>query len=396
MKRIRSYQSGRLRVHVLPFLVWLGALAGVVVLFHQRAQRIEVLGIAQGQVRQVAATCAGRLINVPVQLFQQVRKGDIVAVIDTVLDNEDLQSQLDIAKAEIQRLSAELVHTQEQLLAEAANQQTNWIADRRRFSIDVENARLRRLELKVLIETDRTMLDGLQLNKKISMSQSLSDQNDIPYYELQKTKVGYDAVAKKIEDNKQLLARAEQDLKEAQQRLDEFVQHKLQQPPVHSALEVIRQSITVQEQLIKGLLARRDPLILKSPIDGVVLQLHGRARDVVLRRPGEYVFRREGEVVLPGDPILSIGSMTPTEIVAYANQRQLGQIQEGMSVQLIKNTEPAQIARSQVTYLAPTLERLPEWLWQTPNIPEWGYPMRIEIPPTIKLSPGEIVGIRGL
>jgi hypothetical protein len=51
-----SYLS-RLRQHFLPILVWLCAVACVVVLFSRRSQRFEVLGIAQGQVRQIAANC---------------------------------------------------------------------------------------------------------------------------------------------------------------------------------------------------------------------------------------------------------------------------------------------------------------------------------------------------
>jgi len=396
MKRIRSLQSGRLRSHVLPVLVWLGVLACVVVLFQRRARRFEVLGMVQGQVRQIAASCTGRLISVPVQLFQEVRMGDTVAVMDTVLDNEHLQAQLATASAEIQRLTAQLVPTQESLLAEAANLETNWIADNRRFSVDVENTRIRILELKTLIETDRIMLENLELNRKIFITQNISDQNDAALYELQRTKVERNALAKKIEENERLLEQAERDLIEAQQRHDEFAQRQLQHPSVESALEVIRKEIQVQEQLVEELLARRTPLVLKSPIDGVVVQLHGRARDVVLRRPGEFVFRREGEVVLAGDSILSIAGLKPTEIIAYAGREQLDMVREGMAVELAKNTRPAQIAQSQITYLAPTLERMPEWLWQTPNIPQWGHPMRIEIPPGLKLTTGELVGIRAL
>jgi len=396
MKRIKSFQSGRLRLHILPVLVWLGVVACVVVLFRHRSQRFEILGIAQGQVRQVAATCMGRLISVHIQLFQEVRKGDTLAVMDTVLDNEHLQAQVDTASAEIQRLTAQLIPTQELMLAEAANLETNRIADNRRFSVDVENTRIRILELKTLIETDRIMLEDLELNRKIFITQNISDQNDATLYELQRTKVERNALAKKIEENEHLLAQAERDLIEAQQRRDKFAQRQLQHPSVESALEVIRKEIQVQEQLVEELLARRTPLVLKSPIDGVVVQLHGRARDVVLRRPGEFVLRREGEVVLAGDSILSIAGLKPTEIIAYASREQLDMVREGMPVELVKNTRPAQIAQSQITYLAPTLERMPEWLWQTPNIPQWGHPMRIEIPPGLKLTTGELVGIRAL
>jgi multidrug resistance efflux pump len=396
MERIKSYQLGRLRPHILPVLIWLVAVVGVGVLFHHRSQRFEISGMAQGEVYQIAATCTGRLKTVPVQLFQEVKKGDTVAVIDTVLDDEHLEAELATANAEIQRLMAELAHTQETLLAEAANLETDKTVAQRRFFVDVENAGLRVLELKTLLEIDRAKLEDLELNTKTYLAQNLSDQNDTAYYKLQRMKVDSGAMAKEIEENQRLLAQAESNLKQTEQRRDEFAQRQLQHPPVDSALEVIRRAINVREQRIDELLARREPLVLKSPIDGIVVQLHGRARDVALWRPGEFVLRRPDEVVLAGDSILSIAEVKPREVIAYASQQQLGRVREGMAVQLVKNTEPAQIANSQVAYLGPTLERMPECLWQVPNIPQWGHPLLIPIPTGLKVIPGEMVGIRGL
>lgn len=389
----KSYLFSRLRLHVLPVFVWLTALACVVALFHQRARRFEILGVAQGQVRQIAATCTGRLKSVPVELFQEVKKGDPVAIIDTVLDNEPIQAQLTTISAEIQHLMAQLVPTQETLLAEAADRETGWIADIRRFSIDVEAARLQVLELKTLLETDRMLLEDWDLEVKVA--QQLLDKEAVASYDLEKAKLQYDTLAKKIEENENLLARAEQNLKATQQRRDEFAKRQPFHPPVDGALEVIHKAIMVQEKLMEELLARRTPLVLKAPIDGRVIQVHGRARDVALRRPGEIVLRKEGEVVLAGEPILTVAETKPREIIAYAGLRQLGQVRQGMTVQLVKSAEPAQIATSRIVYLGATLERLPEYLWQVPNIPQWGRPMLIEIPPGLKLIPGEIVGIRG-
>ena len=104
--------GGSLRLHILPVFVWLAAVAGVVLLFQHRAARFEVLGMAQGQVRQIAATCTGRLISVPVELFQDVKKGDTVAIIDTVLGNENLEAELATVSAEVQHLMAQLVPAQ--------------------------------------------------------------------------------------------------------------------------------------------------------------------------------------------------------------------------------------------------------------------------------------------
>jgi multidrug resistance efflux pump len=396
MKKIGSYRPGRLRPHILPVLIWLVTAAGVGMLFYHRSQRFEILGMAQGQVRQVASTCTGRLKSVPLELFQEVREGDVVAVIDTVLDNEPLEAELAVANAEIQRLKAELVHTQQTLLAEAANLETDRIAAQRRFAVDIENIRLRVLDLKTLLETDRIRLEDLESNAKTYLSQNLSDQNDTAYYELKKMKVEREVLAKKIEENQHLLTQAESDLKQAEQRRDEFAGRQLQLPPLDSALEVVRSEINVQEQQVGVLLAKREPLVLKSPIDGMVIQVLGRPRDVALRRPGELVVLRTGEVVLAGETILTIAETKPREIIAYANRQQLSRVKEGMVVQLVKSTEPAQIAKSQIAYIGATLERMPECLWEIPNIPQWGHPVLISIPTGLKLIPGEMVGIRGL
>ena len=389
-KGAKSWRFGRLHLHILPILVWLAVLAGVVVLFQHRSQRFEVLGITRGQMRQISAPCDGRLKIVSVQLFEQVSQKQVLAV----LDDEQLQAQLATATAEIQHLMAQLIPTQEQLQAEAANLETDRIAAQRRFSVDVENARLRILELKTLLETDRIMLEDLVLEVKIV--QGLLDKDAIAPYELDKVKVQHEILAKKIAENEHLLVQAEQDLKEAQQRRDEFAMRVPQHPSVDSVLEVIRKEIGVQEKLIDELLVQRKALTIKSPIDGVVVQIQVNANQAALRRPGESVLRMPGEVVLAGEPILVVAEAEPKEIVAYAREDQLGQIRERMVIELVKRSRPAQIARSQVVYLGPVVELMPERLWRNPNIPQWGRPILIKIPPGLKLIPGETVGIRGL
>ena len=375
-----SRRCGRLHPHILPVLVWLGAAACVVVLFRYRSQRFEVLGIAQGKVHQIAATCRGRLESVPVQLFDKVSRGDTVAIINTVLDDENLKAELAVISAEIQHLTAELIPTQDRLLAEATEREIDKIAAQRRFNVDVENTRLRILELKVQLETDRKILEDLELDIKSFIIQDRLQIDDAALYELQKLKVRRNTLAKKIEESKHLLTQAEQDLKQAQQRRDEFAQRQPQHPSVGGALKVIHKAIEVQEQRMKELIARRNALVLKSPIDGMVSQIQNWP----------------GEAVLVGEPILNITELKPREIIAYADENQARQIQKGTAVELIKTSEPAQIAKSEVTYLGPNISQMPVRLWRNPNIAQWGRPILIKIPPGLKLIPGETVGVRGL
>ncbi|MHC4333791.1 MAG: HlyD family secretion protein [Planctomycetota bacterium] len=156
-------RGGRLRTQLLPVLVWLAVLGCVVALFRHRTRRFEVVGLAQAELYQVAATCTGRLREVPVQLFEKVDAGQTLAVVETVLDNEHVEAELEVARAEIHHLQAQLTAMAGQLQAEAANLDTDQIAATRRYAVDVEAARLRILEFKTQLETDRMTLRDLAL-----------------------------------------------------------------------------------------------------------------------------------------------------------------------------------------------------------------------------------------
>jgi multidrug resistance efflux pump len=379
--------------HILPVLVWLTVLACVIGLFYKRAQRFEVLGIVQGRVHEVAAPCDGQLKIVCVDLFDEVTKGQTLAA----LDDELIKAQIATISAEIEHLLAQLIPTQEQLLAEAANQETTLIGDQRRFYVDVENARLRILELKVLIASDRITLEDLAI--EVNILQELVEQDAVVPYELDRVKAQYNSLAKKIEENGHLLEQANIDLEQAQQRRDEFAQRQLQHPSVDSNLEVIRKAAKVQEKLLEQSLVQRNSLVVKAPADGIVIQIQANANNIAVRRPGEGILGRPGEVVLAGDPILTIAEHKPTQIIAYARENQLNLIREGMAVELVglpQDQSKAQIVRSQILHVGPTMEQMPQQLWRNPNIPEWGRPFMIKAPPQMQLIVGERVGIRTL
>jgi multidrug resistance efflux pump len=380
----------RLRRHILPILVWIIVVAVVVGLFTRRSQRFEVLGIAQGEVRQIASSCTGRLKSVSVQLFEEVSLGQPVAVVDTILDNEQpraqLQAQLSTILAEIEHLTVQLVPTQDDLLAEKADRETNRLSDSRRFSVDVENARLEILRLRALIETDRIMLEDLAL--EVQTVKELLAQEAVAPYELQKAKVQYETLATKIEENEQLLEQAKDALTQTQQRRDEYTRYKPHHPSVKDALDVIRKAIKIQERRMDEILVQIEALEplqalkLTAPIAGVVSQIQ----------------HWPGEAVLAGEPILTIAEVKPTEIIAYAVEEKVNQIKKGMVVELVKQSEPKkiEIARSQIIYIGPIVEQLPPRLWRNPNIPEWGRPFLVKAPPQMKLIIGEVVGIRRL
>jgi len=393
-----------LRLHLLPILVWLAALACVIGLFTRRSQRFEIVGMARSPVLHVSVNCAARIRSVPVKLFENVKKGQTVAIVNTVLDNEqpriELQTQLDAILAEIEHLSAQLVPTQETLLAEESDRVINRIARMRTFDTDIESARIQILSLRSQIASDRIVLDDLAMEEK--SARYLLEQKAIAPYEHEKAQVQYNALKKKIDENDNLLEQAKSDLTQAQQRRDEYAKSLPFSPSVDDALDVIRKQIAVQERLMDGVLAQlealkaRESLEIKAPIDGVIIPIEQQANEALIRRPGEKIIGQPGEVFTAGEPILSIAETRPSEIIAYIGDMLLGHVEKNMPVELIKDRVPPQIARSQITQIGPTMELIPERMWLNPNMPQWGRPVSIEIPEGLELIPGELIGIRRL
>jgi multidrug efflux pump subunit AcrA (membrane-fusion protein) len=394
----------RLRLHLLPILVWLGALACVIGLFTRRSQRFEIVGMARSPVVHVSANCPAKLKTVLIKLFENVKKGQTIAVVNTVLDNEqprvELQAQLDAILAEIEHLSAQLVPTQETLLAEESDRVITRITRMRTFDVDIENARIQILSLRSQIASDRIILEDLAMEAKIT--RDLVEQKAIAPVEHEKAQVQYNALARKIEENEKLLDQAKSDLEQTQQRRDEYAKSLPFNPSVDDALEVIRKQIAVQERLMDGVLAQlealkaRESLEIKAPVDGVVIPVQQQTNEAIMLRPGEKIIGQPGEVVTAGEPILAIAQAVPSEIVAYIGEGLFGQLEENMPVEIIKERDPPQKADSQITQIGPTMELMPERLWLNPNTPQWGRPVLIEFPDGLELIPGELVGIRRL
>jgi multidrug resistance efflux pump len=305
-----------------------------------------------------------------------------------VLENENLrpglQAQLETTLAQIERLMAQLVPTEQSILAQNADRQSTRISGARSFSADVENAELDALRLRVVIETDKIALEDLAVDVKIT--QELLGKQAVATYELQKVQAQHDALAKKIKENEHLLEQAQVALEQAEQRQREYAQQQPHQISQDAALDVIRKEIKVEEKRMNELLVEleslnaRETLELKAPFDGVVSQ--------ILRQPTE--------AVLAGEPILTITQTAVTNIIAYAAEEQISGIQEGAVVELVKYIEPAkaQIERSVVTFVGPAVEQMPARLWRNPNVPQWGRPFLVKAPTQMDVIVGQTVGIR--
>ncbi len=382
--------SSSLTRHIGPVVVWLAAVVCVVALFYQRSERIEVLGLARGRVYVAATATTGRLTNMAVGLFEAVQQGQIVAVVDTLPDNDYartlIQEQQETIKAQMTHLAAQLLPAQERLSAQAVNQETNLAADVRRFALDVENSKLRILELRTRIETDR--IAARAAAAEIETTRELVDQDVIDASELLRVQLEHDGLTAMIRENERLLAQAQTNQAQATERFNQFSLADVQTPSVENALEVIRKEIDVYDRRFNELMAElsaiesRKAVKILAPFDGIISQVHGTV----------------GGVVDVNQPILTITEDRPSEVVAYINEYLADEIEVGMEVQVVKMGVEVKMIQCEVSSIGPRVEQLPQQLWRSPTLPQWGRPFLIKTDSLdlLDLATGEKVGIRGL
>jgi multidrug resistance efflux pump len=347
------------------------------------------LGVAQAPVYQIAATRDGRLVSLPVALFDEVKKDQLVAVLSTVEDNDNsrriIDAQSEVILAEIDALNAEWEATREQMLGTAAGKATQKALEVRRLEVDVEDARLEVMKYDAELSRDKLKLNNIEMDIKIFTMQAQMDANDVNIFRLKRLRGEYNAVAEMITENEKLRATAQENLQTAEKRLGEYTELRLD-PAMSAAQAQNEREIEVQKKKMAELRVQLEslkPVELKAPFDGIVSLVQHRA----------------GEAIMATEPIITIAKKTPDSIVAYATEEQAGSVTENMKVQLIdRNRTPNILVASHVVYVGPTIEQIPPRLWRNPNVPQYGRPIMIDIPASLKgtLVPGAVIGVKGI
>jgi len=353
-----------------------------------RSQRIEVVGLARAQTHTVSTVIPGRVTNLPVALYQQVSKGEVVAVIDTLADNDAAREQLEAQKAtlnaQIKHLNAQLLPTRESIEAEAATLHATLASDYRNYALDVDKANLQVLELKTQIVTGEMALETL--TAKVKTTSELVEQDVIDASELLLVQLEHEPLLAQITENKNLKEEAELQLGNAQARLDEFQKQQVQAPSVEPALNVIRMEIEVYNKQIDDItsqmasIQRRQNLTLTAPFDGHVTDIQSTLT----------------EVVDVNQPILTITEANPSLVVAYIDNYYADELKTNMDIQVVKLGTHIQMAECTIDSIGAVVEQLPQQLWRDPTIPQWGRPFLVQVRGNLNLVAGERVGLRRL
>lgn len=373
----------KLLARVLPVSVWIVALAAVAVLFQHESLKIDLKGIAFSYEQSINSVETGYIRSIPVTLYQEVKKGDTLAVIkeNTVAREEYvdalLQAKRQTAEAELGRLRAELEAAEDRWLVDELERSNDITTMHRRLTVDIERARLEVLQIKSSLEPQRLSLKDLEV--EIEIVKNLLKNNAAEDYELQKIQAQYDILKETVFREEKLLVQAQEDYDAAVLRKDEFEQKVPKRPLVaDTELAPIRQAILVQEKRIAELVKQRDIIVLTAPFDGVI--------NTLTYKPGETVMR--------GDAIMTIVKPTPEVVTAWVSQQEMDQVSVNMKVEVASQNPPFQAFRSQISHISASLEVIPKRLWKDPARAEWGRCVQIPVQPGFACVHNEILDIR--
>ena len=93
-----------------------------------------------------------------------------------------------------------------------------------------------------------------------------------------------------------------------------------------------------------------------------------------------------------------VASTRPTAVIAYATSAQAARFAAGSPrrLEMVREGVARQRVSTQVQAVGPTVEQIPARLWRNPTVPEWGWPIKIAIPPELAILCGEVIGVSGL
>ena len=356
----------------VPVLVWLAAAVLVVILARRQAVRVDAIGIARVQRVEVSAPAAGgRVKSLLCELFQPVQAGDIVAV----LDDASIQAELKIVDTEIARLRTVITAEKARLEADARTRENSLQSDVRLFSWNVESAALDLLDRQVVQEVDK--IEYQRLTVTYERLARLVAANVGSRVDLEEARLAREAVATRIAQN----ARA---IEEARRRKD-VAERRLRAMPtravvadLQSLLKPLQGAVQVQQARLEELVLRRECLVLRAPIQGVISRIAVQT----------------GEAVAAGVPVLVIEDPRSTCVVAHVieSSRRID-IRPGDTVELLRRTSPVQVMAARVIRVGPSVEEVPTQIRRKSDILEWGRPILIAAA-GLNLIPGETIDVR--
>jgi multidrug resistance efflux pump len=338
----------QLRLQYLPVLVFVVGVIAAGVLWTQWVAPPTLVGEAEAVRAEIRSVQAGTLNALNVDLLQPVKAGQTLGRV-IVNDPKVLEASLAVIRAEIDVL------------------RTTTDMNFERLRLDWMSKRVELVSLQSQLHQAEATLNRVMSLHRIKL---LSDE------EFEEAKNTRDGIEAQMKAQAELISRLEPELRPLNISEGRTV-------PT-AAAEGLRAAVKQKEEQLRLIEAQLSPLSLVSPIDGVVT----------------LVYRRSGETVAGGEPILQISATHSERIIGFLRQP-LPQVEPkpGTEVEVRTRTFLRRVGTARIAHVGQQLEPISPTLLAAMRLPVTTIPtdlgLRIHVtrPEGLTLRPGEHVDV---
>lgn len=341
------------RHRVLPTIMFVVVLCLVGLLWKSHLSSPSLIGQVQIMRLDIRTPSSGTITNLTVELYQKVRKGDIIAKLDPgdPLTSIGSQGQVLLAKKELLQLMN---------LTTAAN-----AFDIQRNVLDKERLRTELLQQKVNLASAEISLQNLE--NEWNRAKGLFDEKLLSESEYDRAEKAFLAAQAEVKARNELIT----DLGKTIQGIESLIDgsREIEEAKLEIDRTTLQRSIAKLEQ----------EWVIRAPADGVITAIQ----------------KRSGEMVGSSDSIVTLTQSGTRSVIAFLPQGSEIPISEGQPLEIKTRTQFVRHCKGSVTKVGESYEPMPDQLSQLQlfKVGGIGIPILIELPDEFHCLPGELVHI---
>jgi multidrug resistance efflux pump len=368
-----------IRLRAIPLLVFGLAAASAMYLWNRQWVTPQAIGEVYASRIDLVAQVDGILLDQPYRtwkLYDRVEAGEVVARLDPSLT----VAMIETVRKEVEQAKGELAAAEEELRTELDDRRFERYREANQLAVEIERRRLQIAERQALLAEDLMQLEREQA--KAVVADELAARKSplitrLEHLEIQRLR---DVAQSRIAGHRKFIADIEASLKDARARLDQHTPAEV--ADATRVIQPLRGTIAYQEARIKELQVQLAALEIKTPISGYIV-------------PTAEVAATPGQQVRRGTVVFTVAADQPEYIVSYIRPSQRLRPEVGMTV-AIRPRNTKQIAHAKVDRVGPQIELVPAHQLRDQKQMEWALPVRIGVPDSLKLRPGELVDLKFL
>jgi multidrug resistance efflux pump len=336
----------------MPAAAFCGAIVAIAFLWKSNIAAPTLVGQAEPNESKVSCYRAGMLAQLDVTRFQKVKAGDPIGQV-LVTDPKILASSLSVIQAEIEslRVTMQPIARQQHTAMEYSSLQLDWMRQRAQLAMARVNLQLAETELQ---RTEALYKDKIVSQRAYEQAKASQERY--------KTEV--DELSRMVNEQGKGFAQS--------QATNTIGLSDLNDQPLRAA-------IAVQESKLRLTEAELSPITLKASVDGMV----------------NIIYRRSGEAIIAGEPIVTIAAYDPVRIVSYIRAPVMNEPGIGTRVEVRSRGPRREVGFANIIEVGTQLETVAPALAapvKFSNV-ELGLPISISLPPNLKIRPGELVDL---